>query len=445
MRGFSQIAAAVALAAMIFAIPARADGFNIIRDEEIEQSLKVMSKPIFEQAVLSPNSVRFILLQNPELNAFVAGGQNIFLHTGLILETQNPAELTGVIAHETGHIAGGHLFLGQAAASGLSLQAMLTSLLGIAVGIAAHAPDAGIAAASMGNTITTRQFLHHTRTQEGSADQAGVRFLEGAHLPVTGFLAFMKKLGSQELLPESQQSQYVMTHPLSQDRVDYLQHVVDTTPQDETPPAWALMHRRMKAKLLGYLYPTRVLQRKTDNSIEGRYARAIALFRKGRPDDSLKVIDTLTANEPDNPYFYELKGQVLFDGGRISDASAAYRRAVELAPFSGLIRIAYAQTLIESKEDKKARLNEAVNQLQLALNTERQTSEPHYLLAIAYGKLGQEGLSRLHLAEEAMMQNRPDFAKREAELALAHLKSGTPAWLRAQDILNATADAKKRD
>ncbi len=444
MRPLKHIAAALALAAMVSATPARADGFNIIRDEEIEQSLKVMTKPIFEQAGLAPDSIRFVILENPELNAFVAGGQNIFLHTGLILETQNPAELVGVIAHETGHIAGGHLFLGATAASGLTLQAMLASVLGIAVGIAAHAPDAGIAASSIGTTITTRQFLHHTRTQEGSADQAGVRFLEGAHLPVTGFLSFMKKLESQELLPETQQSQYVMTHPLSQDRVDFLQHVVDTMPQGAMPDAWFELHRRMKAKLSGYLYPDRVLQKKSDDSIDGRYARAIALFRKGQPDDSLALIDGLIKAEPKNPYFHELDGQVLLDAGKVDKAAAAYQRAVTLAPFSGLIRIAYAHALIEEKGDQKAHLTEAVQQLQLALTREKQTSEPHYLLAIAYGKLGEEGLSRLHLAEEAMMQNKPDFAKREAELALTHLKTGTPAWLRAQDILNAVPDLKKQ-
>jgi predicted Zn-dependent protease len=431
------------LAALVGIQPAFSAGMGIIRDEEIEQSLKTMTKPILDQAGLSADTVNFVLLEDPELNAFVAGGQNIFLHTGLILETQNPEELVGVVAHETGHIAGGHLFRVQAEMSNLSLQAMLTSVLGIAVAIGAHAPDVGIAVSSAGSSIATRNLLRHTRTQEGSADQAGVRFLQGAGLPVTGFLSFMKKLESQELLPESQQSQYVLTHPLSQDRVDFLQHVVDENPGGKIPPVWNELHRRIKAKLLGYLFPDRALQDK-DTSVAAQYGRAIARFRKGQTDKALAALDPLLRAEPDNPYFLELKGQMLFESGRIGEAIPAYARAAALAPFSGLIRIAYARCLLESTENKNERETEAIRQLTIAIGKEKHSAEPHHLLAIAYGKQGQEGISRLHLAEEALMQNRPDFAKREASLALANLKKGTPAYLRAEDILDAVGENGKK-
>ena len=409
---------------------------NIIRDEEIERSLQTMTRPILDQAGLSADTVRFVLLDNSELNAFVAGGQNIFLHTGLILETQDPAELLGVIAHETGHISAGHLFRVQAELSNLSLQAMLTGVLGIAVAVGARAPDVGIAVSSAGSSIATRKLLRHTRTQEGSADQAGVRFLRGAGLPVSGFLSFMKKLESQELLPESQQSQYVLTHPLSQDRVDFLQHDVEENPQGKISPEWGELHHRIKAKLLGYLFPERALQVK-DDSIASRYGRAIAWFRKGQLDKALAVLDQLLQTEPGNPYFHELQGQILFENGRIEEAIPVYARAVELAPFSGLIRSAYAQSLLESKKKQSERQAEAIRQLTVAIRKEKQTSSPHRLLAIAYGKQGQEGMSRLHLAEEALLQNKPDFAKREASLARANLEKDTPAYLRAGDILNA--------
>lgn len=427
--------------------PAFADAMNIIRDEEIEQSLKIMTKPVFDQAGLSGDTVRFVIVESSELNAFVAGGQNIFLYTELILQTQNPAELYGVIAHETGHIAGGHLLRGQVEMSGLSLQAMFAALLGMAVAVGAHAPDAGVAIGAMGSSITTREFLRHSRTQEGSADQAGVRFLQGAGLPVSGFLSFMKKLGSQELLPESEQSQYVLTHPLTEDRIDFLKRIVDESPQGKSPPAWDELHRRIKAKLLGYIFPDRALQDK-DTSASARYARAIAWFRKGQLDKALELLDPLLREEPDNPYFHELKGQMLLENGRVEAAVADYARAVKLAPFSGLMRIAYAHSLLESREKKEEHLAEAVRQLNIAIGKERQMPEPHHLLAIAYGKQGQEGMSRLHLAEEALMQNKLDFAKREASLARANLKKGTPAYLRADDILNAAEKtdnkAKKR-
>jgi predicted Zn-dependent protease len=412
-----------------------ADDMNLIRDEEIEQSLKTMSKPVFDQAGLSADTVKFVLVDNNELNAFVAGGQNIFLHTGLILETQNPEELIGVIAHETGHIADGHLFRGQSDMSNLSLEAMLANILGVAVAIGAHAPDAGAAIGSAGNSLLLRTALRHTRTQEGSADRAGVRFLQGAGLPVTGFLSFMKKLGSQELIPESEQSEYVQTHPLTQDRIDALQHAVDEGRPGKVPPEWVELHRRMKAKLLGYLFPDRSLQDK-DTSVAAQYGHAIAWFRKGQIGKSLAILDPLLKAEPQNAYFHETKGQILMENGRIEEAIASYAQATALAPSSGLIRIAYAHSLLEARGQNKERLLEAVKQLTFAINHEKHASEPHHMLGIAYGKLGEEGLSRLHLAEEAMMQNKPDFARREANLAKKFLTKGTPAYQRMLDILD---------
>jgi predicted Zn-dependent protease len=205
------------------------------------------------------------------------------------------------------------------------------------------------------------------------------------------------------------------------------------------------MHRRIKAKLLGYLFPDRALQEK-DAAAAARYGRAIAWFRKGQAEKALDILTPLLHEEPKNPYFRELQGQILFESGRIEESIPAYAQAVKLAPFSGLIRISYAHSLLEAKERKEERQAEAVKQLMLALEKERQMPEPHHLLAIAYGKLGQEGLSRLHLAEEALMQNNPDFAKREATLARASLKAGTPAYMRAEDILNAVKknDRKKK-
>jgi predicted Zn-dependent protease len=377
-----------------------------------------------------------VLVENPELNAFVAGGQNIFLHTGLILETQDAAELAGVIAHETGHIADGHLLRGQAEASNLSLQALLTNLLGVAVAIGTHTPEAGVAIGNAGASIATRSFLRHTRTQEASADHAGVRFLEGARLPVTGFLSFLHKLESQELLPESQPTQSVRTHPMTQDRIDFLQHVVDTRPQGAEPADWPELHRRMKAKILGYLFPDRALDDKGE-AVAARYGRSIAWFRKGQIGKALEILDPLIAAEPKNPYFYELKGEILLNSGKVEESILTYQKAAELAPASGLIRTAFAHSLIESREKTPERLAEAVKQLNLAIDREKHMAEPHYLLAIAYGKQGEEGLSRLHLAEEALMQNNGAFAKREAALAKASLKRGTPAYQRAVALLDA--------
>ncbi|MDE1151853.1 MAG: M48 family metalloprotease [Micavibrio sp.] len=433
------------LAFVATAAPARAaGGMEVIRDQEIEQDLRTFCRPIFDQAGVSPEAVRFILISQNELNAFVAGGQNIFIFTGLILATDNPAELVGVVAHETGHIAHGDLFRMKEEIRNVSLETLLMSVLGIAAAAGASSGDAGAAVLSGASTYGLRDILRHSRAAESAADQAGVRFLEESHLPVSGFLSFMEKLKDQELLPESQQSQYVQTHPLTQDRINFLENMVAQSGAQnyQTPAAWTDMHARMKAKLLGYLFPDRMLQDK-GTSIASQYGRVIATYRQGRADAALNMLDPLLKAEPKNPYFYELRGQILFEHARVDDAVAAYAKAVSYAPSAGLIRSAYGHALLESKTDTTARTAEAVRQFETALQTETRDPSIHRFLAIAYGKQGNEGASRLHMAEEALMQNKLEFAVRNAKLAKAALSKNSAGWQRADDILDTAFKARK--
>ncbi|MBI1214512.1 MAG: M48 family metalloprotease [Alphaproteobacteria bacterium] len=442
----------------LFAAPsparAAAPPFAILRDAETEHDLKIFTRGIFEQAGISPSAVRFVLVNDSDLNAFVAGGQNIFLNTGLILATQNPAELIGVIAHESGHIACGHLLRSKYAMQDLSLQAMLGTLIGIAAAIGAHNGNVGMASADAARAITLRQMLRHSRIQETAADTAGVRFLEGAHLPVTGFLSFMKKLENQELLPESEQSEYVQTHPLTRDRITFLENAVaaDKDKDAQVPPEWVEMHARLKSKLLGYLYPERALQDRGD-SVASRYGRVIATYRLNKPDAAIKLLDPLIEKAPGDPYFEELKGQILFESGKVEASLPDYARAVKNAPDAALIRTAYGHALVEAastpeegtQKQTAERLQEAVRQFELALRSEPDSAETRHFLAIAYGKQGKEGLSRLQLAEEALITGNDEFARREAGLAAAALPKHSPGWLRSQDILElADKNLKKK-
>jgi len=433
------------LALVATAAPARAagGGMEVIRDQEIETDLRTFCRPIFEQAGVSPEAVRFILINQNELNAFVAGGQNIFIYTGLMLATDNPAELVGVVAHETGHIAHGDLFRMKEEIRNVSFETLLMSVLGIAAAAGASSGDAGAAVLSGAATYGQRDILRHSRAAESAADQAGVRFLQESHLPVSGFLSFMEKLKDQELLPESQQSQYVQTHPLTQDRINFLENMVaQSTGHYETPAAWTEMHARMKAKLQGYLFPDRMLQDK-GTSVASQYGRAIANYRQGRADAALAQLDPLIKAEPKNPYFYELRGQILFEHARVDDAVAAYAKAVSFAPSSGLIRAAYGHALLESKIDTTAKTAEAVRQFETALQTETRDPSIHRFLATAYGRQGNDGASHLHLAEEALMQNKLDFAVRNAKLAKAALSKNSAGWQRADDILDTAFKARK--
>lgn len=442
-RSLRPLIAAVMSAAFLLAqtSAAMAAGLQIIRDDEIEQTLRDFARPVLEQAGLSPSTVRMVLIDDPTLNAFVAGGQNIFFHTGLLMQVKNPAELVGVIAHESGHIASGHLARTRIEMDNLSTQALIGQILGFAIALGAKSGEAAVAASSASQSIALRSILRHSRIQEGAADQAGVRFLEDANLPVTGFMTFMQQLASQELLPESQQSEYVRTHPISQDRVDFLRSVVDSHPDSGRIPAgWDQKLARLQAKLEGYLTPERALLRKGDDTTT-RYAYAIAYDRKGDVTKALSLTDSIIKDEPDNPYFYELKGQILFESGKVNDALAPYAKAVQLAPKAGLIAGAYGHALLEAKPPK---LDEAIRQLQNALAIEPKQSMTHQFLAIAYGRQGNEGLSRLHLAERSLLQGKYKDARTEANLALNALPAKGAARQRALDILDAAAAGEDR-
>ncbi len=437
----------IALALLtLVTVSARADaaGMGVIRDEEVEQTLRTFSRPVFDQAGLSPSAVKFILIDQNDLNAFVAGGQNIFVFTGLILRTKSPAELFGVIAHETGHIANGDLIRMRAEMEDLSFQVMAATLLGIAVGAAAGSGEAGVAVLSAAGSIGQRAALRHSRIQETAADQSAVAYLKGARMPVSGLVSFMETLADQELLPESQQTEYVRTHPLTRDRIASLENAAANYKGGSVPAEWAGLHARMVAKLKGFLMPDQALLDK-GTSVAARYGRSIALYRKGRIDEALKLLAPLIKEEPRNPYFLELKGQMLFEYGRIDEAIPAYAKSVELAPESGLIRAAYGHALLESGSDTQKHYAEAVKQFERALQSEPKDIKTHHFLAIAYGKQGQEGLSRLHLAEEQLLRRKTDYAIREAKLAQQSLVKNSASWIRAGDILDAARRQKKQD
>jgi len=412
-----------------------ANAVQLLRDEEIERILKAISAPIFKQANISADSVNFILVEDSQLNAFVAGGKNIFINTGLILETDNIEELVGVIAHETGHIASGHLVRLTEATEGLSAKAILSSILGMAVAVGTGSAEAGVLVSTFGSDAAMKDILKHTRTQEGTADQSAIKFLKGAGLPISGLVSFMKKLESQELLPESQQSEYLRTHPLTQDRVESLQYASDNNPKGVVPEKWVEYHQRMKAKTLGYISPDEALTIKGDGFAD-KYGKAIAYFRKGDFEKSVPLTDELLKVEPKNPYLHELKGQIMFDRGNIEGSIASYKVAASILPSSSLIGVGYCQSLLEAVNDKKARELEAIKTLNLIVRMEsNRSSEPYHLLGIAYGRQGNEGMSSLSLAEEALMENNMEFARMSALRAKAKLPAGTPASLRADDIL----------
>ena len=425
---------------VLMAVPVYAQGQrpSIIRDTEIEAIFKEWSEPLLKAAGMGEDSVNIILVQSPQVNAFVAGGANIFFFTGLLQKTESADEVVGVLAHELGHIEGGHLISTRGAFERASYQSILGTVLGIGAAIATGSGEAANAIISGTNHIATRNFLSHSRINESSADQAAFRYLNESGLNPQGLASFFEKLKGQEFAPTSQQSEYVRTHPLTRNRIEAVETLIQKSPNKDvqSPAHWADQHARMKAKLIGFLDPGRVawIYDDTDDSIPARYARAIAAYRQNEIQWALASMDELIMLEPDNPYFHELKGQMLVDFSRVEEALPSYRKAVEYIPDAGLLRIALAHALIESQQGDAA-LREAIDHLNRALRDESRSGRARRLLATAYGRLGQTGLADLNLAEEAVLARNIPYAKAKAESALGQFEEGSKNALRAQDLL----------
>jgi predicted Zn-dependent protease len=323
---------------------------------------------------------------------------------------------------------------------------MVAVLLGVGAAIATGDGGAAAAGAAIGQGAAMNSFLSFSRVQESSADQAGFRFLERAGVDPTGLLTFLEKLGSQELLPASQQSAFMRTHPLSRDRIEALQVKVDASSNagKAVPAAWTEEHARIKAKLAGYITPQQVtyLYPESNKSIAAQYARAVAAYRTNKVDVALKDADQLIAAEPKNAYFHELKGQMLFEFGRAGEAVNSYTKALQLDPKSGLIRTSLAQAILESSGTSKASLQTAIQHLKRAQQDEPRSPQVKRLLATAYGRMGQEPQARVYLAEEAMLQGRKAQAVAMAKAALDKLPPGVAERQRAMDVIN-SIDLKK--
>lgn len=412
---------------------------NLIRDEEIETYIREWTDGVVRAAGLTPEQVNIVLVQSPEVNAFVAGGANVFVYTGLIQKTTSPGEVVAVIAHELGHIAGGHLTRTRDMAENASFEAMIATLLGVGAAIASGDGGAAAAGAAIGQSTAMRSFMSFSRVQESSADQAGLRFMEAAQINPSGITTFLGKLSSEELLPTSEQSQFTRSHPMSRDRIEILSDKVNNSPLRNKPiPAeWQDQYNRTKAKLMGFVTPQQVTYnyKSSDNGIPSLYARAIAAYRMSHLDEALKLTNQLISREPNNPYFLELKGQMLYEFGRAKESLSPYEKALAAKPSAGLIRIAYAQSLIETGGKAPETMKKAIEQLKRAQIDEPRASRINRLLATAYGKMGDEVRARVYLAQEALMMGRKAEAASMAKSALANLPKGSPEAIKAQDII----------
>jgi predicted Zn-dependent protease len=426
------------LCALCLAVePAAAQAIPLVRDTEIERLLRSYEDPILHAAGLEPAAVKMYLVQDSSINAFAAEGQNIFVNTGLLQQLHSPNEVIGVLAHETGHIAGGHLIRDTSAIS----KAMIPMLIGMAAGVAAMiagAGEGGLAIMGLGMTAGRAQFMQFSRVQEATADQMGQKFLRETHQSGQGMLDVFERLADEQAMSAYKADPMAMDHPASRERIDLLQRLVDASPYKDVKDSPEALHafHMAQAKLAGFLDQVDMILTRyplTDNSEEAHYARAVAYFRQPDLQKALEECDTLIKLEPKNPYFWELEGQIYVNMSKPEKGAPAYQKSVDLLPDGSLLRVSLAAAQLAT--EKPALAKPALDNLKIALRQENDNSFAWFEAAQAYSELGNEPLANLSTAERYYNAGEMPAAAHFAMLAQKKLPQGSPDWQRAGDIM----------
>ena len=429
--------------------PAAAESLPLIRDTEIENLLRDYSRPIFKAAGLGAQNISMRIIRHESFNAFVLDGRNVFVNSGTLLQAKTPNEVIGVIAHETGHITGGHMAALRARIARDQTKALLLTILGIGLMVggavtggetAREVAGAGSGVALGGNEMVMRSLLSERRSQESAADQAGLRYLEATHQSGLGMLETFERFAQQEYISESYQDPFVRTHPVAADRIAQLRERVMKSPYYEArdPLQLQLRHDMMRAKISGYLERTQVVLNRypaSDNSLPARYARAIARNCSGKCAEAMGEVDALLRDKPDNAYFWELKGNLLFWVGNYREAIPALRKSLKLVGGDEpLIQAEVAQALLAT--DDNALLEEAIALLRRANALDSENAMTHHQLANAFYKKGQYPQADLEAAQAHFVEGNVKQARIFAKRALVKLPRGSPEWIRAEDIVN---------
>jgi predicted Zn-dependent protease len=448
MRGAVGVITAVAVVAANLAAvaPARAQeekGLPLIRDAEIEQLLRDYTRPILKAAGLGQRNIRVVIVNDRSFNAFVIDAKRIFVNTGALMDSETPNQIIGVLAHETGHIAGGHLSKLRAELANAQTAMIIAMLLGVGAVAAAVSTSHGNgigdpSAAILGPQLSIiRSMLAYQRQQEEQADRAGVNFLNLTAQSPKGMYDTFKRFADQQLFSAHSADPYLQSHPMASERIAALEGMARNSPywDKKDPPELQLRHDLMRAKLFGYLDGPDTLMRRypmSNTSLAARYARAVSAYRHSDVRGAVGQIDALIQGQPNNPYFLELKGQALVDSGRAREAIAPLRRAIQLAPDPTLIHVLLGQALLGANDP--ALVEEAVTNLRKALAADSEIPDAYDHLAIAYGRKGDLADADLASAQAAFNRGSLPTARQLAARAKGRFPIGSPGWVKADDI-----------
>jgi predicted Zn-dependent protease len=446
LRPSPAVAVAASLMVAAASLPIRAHAqeasLPIIRDSEIEQLLRDYSQPILRVAGLGQRNIRVVIINDRSFNAFVIDAKRIFINAGAVMEAETPNQIIGVLAHESGHIAGGHLSKMRGELANAQTAAILATLLGVGAVVATARSGNNVGGNPMAAIVgpqnaIMRSLLSYQRQQEDQADRAGVNFLTLAHQSPKGMYDTFKRMADQQLFVAHYADPYLQSHPMANERIANLAEVAHTSPywDKKDPPELQQRHDLARAKLFGYMdRPDAVARRYplSDTSLAARYARAVSGYRHGDLRNALAQIDSLIQTQPSNPYFYELKGQALVEAGHGQEAVAPLRRAISLAPDPTLIRVLLGQALVSTNDTHLA--DEAISNLRTAVQTDAEIPDAYDQLAMAYGHKGDIADADLASAQAAFNRGNFSTARQLAGRAKGRFPVGSPGWVKADDI-----------
>ena len=440
--------AAVALALAPMAAPAQERGPPVIRDTEAEQLLRDYTRPILRAAGLEKQNIQVVIINESVFNAFVADGRRIFVNHGAMMQSETPNQIIGVLAHETGHLAGGHLSKLREQLAQAQTQMIIAMLLGAGAVVAGASrggansglTNAGAAAFSAPAEVIRRTLLSYQRQQEENADRAGVKFLTATGQSAKGMYETFKRFTNESLFAARGADPYVMSHPMPAERVAALEEMARSSPywDKKDDAALQLRHDMVRAKISAFMERQDTVYRRyplSSDSLPARYAHAIATYRHGDLRNALAQIDALIQVQPANAYFYELRGQALLEGGKAAEAIAPLRKAVQLSNNAPLIEMLLGQALVAA--DNKAYTDEAIAILRAAVGRETEAPIGYTQLAMAYGRKGDYAQADLASAQAAYLRGDNKTARDLASRAKTRFAIGTPGWVKADDIVTA--------
>jgi predicted Zn-dependent protease len=441
-------AVALAISPISSALGQEAKGPPVLRDAEAEQLLRDYTRPVLRAAGLEKQNIQVVIINESVFNAFVADGRRIFVNYGAMLQSETPNQIIGVLAHETGHLAGGHLAKIREQLAQAQTQMIIAMLLGAGAMVAGARGgssnnglvNAGAAAVSAPQELIRRNLLSYQRQQEENADRAGVKFLTASAQSARGMYETFRRFTNDSLFAAHGSDPYLQSHPMPAERVAALEELARSSPywDKKDDAALQLRHDMVRAKISAFMERQDTVYRRyplSNDSLPSRYAHAIATYRHGDLRSALAQIDGLIQVQPNNPYFYELRGQALLEGGKPAEAIAPLRKAVQLSNNAPLIEMLLGQALVGT--DNKAYTDEAIAILRAAVVRENEAPLGFAQLAMAYGRKGDYAEADLASAQAAFLRGDNKTARELASRAKTRFAVGTPGWVKADDIVSA--------